>query len=74
MIIPISDEEEITIHLNASWYEADVVTSANNINNFNSMSMQPISYTQNEVIHHRANAYWKQNYTQMEHHQILIGG
>ncbi|MBR3161162.1 MAG: hypothetical protein IKF19_00320 [Bacilli bacterium] len=65
MNVPISNESEITIHLNASWYEADVVTSAGDISYFNSMSMQSIAYTTTETITHYYNAYWKQNYAQM---------
>ena len=65
--VPVNNEAELTIHLNASWYEADVVTSAYDISDFNSMSMQPIYYSQNEIIHHTYNAYWKQDYTEMEY-------
>ena len=65
MDVPVNNETELTIHLNASWYEADVVTSYNDISDFNSMSMQPTFYTQTQTIHHRGYATWKQNYTQM---------
>ena len=65
MNVPISNESEITIHLNASWYEADVVTSSGDISDFNSMSMQPASYTTTENIVKPASPYWKQNYAQM---------
>ena len=57
---------EITIHLNATWYEADVVTSANNITSFNSMSMQPIpTHPVQSVVHHIASYRWRNNYTTM---------
>ena len=64
--IPVVGGSELVIHLNASWVEANVVTSANNITNFNSMSMQPtwsISHYTTENI--QGKAYWKQNYTTM---------
>ena len=64
--IPVDGGSEIIIHLNASWYEADVTTSYNNINSFNSRSMQRTSYTTTETITHSASYYWKQNYTQMK--------
>ena len=49
MDIACDGQDEFTIHLNASWTEADVVTSQNQINEFNDMSMQPmldVTYTQ----------------------------
>ncbi len=67
MEIACDGEDEFTIHLNANWYRADVVTSAGDISDFNSMSMQTTTYTTTETIIHRYNAYWKQNYTQMEY-------
>ena len=67
MDVPVNNESELSIHLNVSWYKADVVTSAYDISDFNSMSMQPIYYTQTETIHHTYNAYWKQDYTEMKY-------
>ena len=64
--VAVDGGSEIIIHLNASWYEADVITSYYNIDNFNSKSMQSTSYTTTETIVHPASYYWKQNYTQME--------
>ena len=66
MDIAADGGSEIIVHLNASWYRADVVTSYNNINSFDSISMQSTAYTSTETIVHRASYYWKQNYTQME--------
>ena len=67
MDIPVNGGSQLIIHLNATWYRADVVTSYNDIYDFNSMSMQPTWYTTTETVTHRYNAYWKQNYTQMEY-------
>ena len=65
MEVPISNESEITIHLNASWYEADVITSYYDITDFNSMSMQSTAYSTTETVTRSASPYWKQNYAQM---------
>ena len=65
MDVPLDEESEFTVHLNASWYEADVTTSTSGISSFNSMGMQSIAYTETETIRHTVNAYWKQNYAQM---------
>ena len=65
MDIAIDGAKEIIVHLNASWYEADVVTSYYDISDFNSMSMQSTSYTVNVTETRPASYYWKQNYTQM---------
>lgn len=73
MDIPVSGGSDIVVHLNASWIEADVETSANNINNFNSMSMQPMSefsYYTTENIQGRA--YWKQNYATMVYSRTYV--
>ena len=67
MDVPVNGGSQLIIHLNATWYRADVVTSYNDIYDFNSMSMQPTWYTTTETVTHRYNAYWKQNYTQMEY-------
>ena len=69
--IPVAGGSEIIVHLNASWYEADVITSASSITNFNQMSMQPAfdtEYTQETVS---ASYYWRQNYTQMEYERTV---
>ena len=63
--IPVDGGSEIIVHLNVNWYEADVVTSASDITDFNSMSMQPTSYTATVQESHPASYYWKQNYAQM---------
>ena len=67
MDIPVNGGSQLIIHLNATWYRADVVTSYNDISDFNTMSMQPTWYTTTETVTHRYNAYWKQNYTQMKY-------
>ena len=67
MDIPVNGGSQLIIHLNATWYRANVVNSYNSISSFNSMSMQPTWYTTTETVTHRYNAYWKQNYTQMEY-------
>lgn len=72
--VAVDGGSEIIIHLNASWYRANVVTSYNNISNFNSMSMQSTSYTTTETIAHSASYYWKQNYTQMEYTRTYVRG
>ena len=63
--LPINGGSEVIIHLNATWYEADVVTSAGNITYFNSMTMVSTGYTVQETIVHHASYFWRQNYTQM---------
>ena len=65
MDIPISNESEITIHLNASWYEADVVTSANDISDFNSMSMQSAMTTTYTTETQTGYARWNDTYYTM---------
>lgn len=72
--VAVDGGSEIIIHLNASWYEADVVTSYSNITNFNSRSMQSTSYTTTETVVHRASYYWKQDYTQMEFTRTYVRG
>ena len=67
MDIPVNGGSQLIIHLNATWYRADVVTSYNDISDFNTMSMQPTWYTTTETVTHRYNAYWKQDYTQMQY-------
>ena len=67
MDVPVNGGSQIVVHLNATWYRADVVTSYYDISDFNTMSMQPTWYTTTETVTHRYNAYWKQNYTQMEY-------
>lgn len=71
MEIAIDGANEIIVHLNASWYEADVTTSASNISYFNSMSMQSTSYTVTEQETRSASYFWKQNYTQMEYDRTI---
>ena len=66
MEIPVVGGSDLVVHLNASWTEADVVTSSSDISTFNSMSMQPVNkieYYTTDYIQGRA--YWKQNYTTM---------
>ena len=65
--IPVAGGSEIIVHLNASWYRANVVTSYNNISNLKQKAMQGAFYTTTSTVPHTANAYWKQNYTQMEY-------
>ena len=63
--IPVNGGSELIVHLNATWYKASVITSSGNLNNFNTMSMQPTFTITNTQVQHRANAFWNQNYTQM---------
>ena len=49
MDIPVNGGSQLIIHLNATWYRADVVTSYNDISDFNTMSMQPTWYTTTET-------------------------
>ena len=65
--VPISNESEITIHLNASWYKADVVTSSSDISDFNSMSMQGTVYTTYTTETLTGYAHWKATYYTMNH-------
>ena len=65
MEIACDGEDEFTIHLNASWYEADVVTAQNNINTFNDMSMQPLLETTYTQEYRQAKIVWKQDYATM---------
>ena len=65
--IPVNGGSEIILHLNASWYRADVVTSYYDISDFSQKTMQETFYTSTETVTHRYNAYWKQDYTQMEY-------
>ena len=67
MEVSATGGSEIIIHLNANWYKADVVTSYNSISNFDTMSMQQVStHPVEEIVHHYAKIYWRQNYTTME--------
>ena len=74
MEIACDGEDEFTIHLNASWYEADVATTTTDASNFNSMSMQPLlhSVTVNET--RQAFAYWKQNYNTFVFSRTYVRG
>ena len=65
MDVAVTGGSTIIIHLNATWYRATVITSTNNFNTFNAMSMQPTFTTSYTTVQRRVNAYWKQNYTQM---------
>ena len=64
--VPVNGGSQIRIHLNASWYKADVVTSYNDIEDFNSMSMQNTYYTVRENVSHYGKAYWRQDMVQMQ--------
>ena len=66
MDIACDGEDEFTIHLNASWYDADVVTAQNQINTFNDMSMQPLLETTYTQEYRQAKIVWKQDYATME--------
>lgn len=69
MDVSVDGGSEIVIHLNASWYDASVVTSYNSISSFNSMSMQQIpTRITSETIHHVGEIRWKNNYTTMEYY------
>ena len=73
MDIPVAGGSEIVVHLNASWVEADVVTSASSISSFKSMSMQTtseIDYYTTENI--QGKAYWKQNYATMVYSRTYV--
>ena len=64
--VPVNGGSEIVIHLNVSWYRANVSTSYNNFSNsFSNYSMQPTYYTQNEYVTHYGKGMWRQNYAQM---------
>ena len=65
MDIAVDGGSEIIVHLNVSWYRANVVTSSSNLTNLNTMSMQPTYTTTTQTVYHYYNAYWNQNYTQM---------
>lgn len=68
--IAVSGGSQIVIHLNASWYDASVITNYNDISNFDSMSMQQIpTRLVAETVHHVANIYWKNNYTTMNYYR-----
>lgn len=73
MDIPVVGGSEIVVHLNASWVEADVVTSYEDIEDFKTMSMEKMSevaYYTTENIQGRA--YWKQNYTTMVYSRSYV--
>ncbi len=72
MDIECDGQDEFTIHLNASWYRADVVTSYSNISTFNSMGMQPVQRTIITYENHPAKAVWKQNYTTMVYTRTYV--
>ncbi|MBR7042468.1 MAG: hypothetical protein IKI04_03095, partial [Bacilli bacterium] len=63
--VPVNGGSEIKIHLNASWYRANVVTSANDLEDFDDMSMQGAYYTVNENVTHYGKAYWREDMVQM---------
>ena len=65
MDIAVLGESEIIVHLNASWYVADVKTSANDISNFNDMSMQTTSYVTYTTETITGNAFWNATYYTM---------
>ena len=73
MDIPVVGGSEIVVHLNASWVEADVVTSYGDIEDFKSMSMDKLSeiayYTTENI---QGKAYWKQNYTTMVYSRSYV--
>ena len=73
MEVPVDGGSEIVIHLNASWIEADVVTSSSNITSFNTMSMQRLgTFSHNTMETVNGNAYWKQNYTTMVYSRSYV--
>ncbi len=72
--VAVDGGSTIIIHLNASWYEADVVTSYYDISDFNSMSMQSTIYTTTENVVHPASYFWRRNYTQMEFTRTYVRG
>ncbi|MBR3489981.1 MAG: hypothetical protein IKH36_00675 [Bacilli bacterium] len=74
MDIACDGRDEFTIHLNASWYRADVVTSYSNITTFNSMSMQQLQRTIITYENHPAKAVWNRNYTTMEFLRTYVRG
>ena len=65
MDIACDGGDEFTIHLNASWYLADVVTSYNDISSFSGMQMNPVNHEYVTYETRPAKAVWKQNYTTM---------
>ena len=62
MDIACDGGDEFTIHLNASWYRADVVNSYSDISSFNGMQMEPVSRPIITEETHYVFAYWRQNY------------
>ncbi len=74
MQVPIDGGSEVVIHLNATWYEANVVTSYYDITDLNSMTMVSTGYTVPEIIVHHASYFWRQNYTQMEFVRQYVRG
>ncbi len=65
MDVPVNGGSELIIHLNATWYTANVVTNYNNIGTLKTMAMEPTFYTVSETVSHYGRAYWRQNYAQM---------
>ena len=66
MDVPVNNESELTIHLNASWYEADVITSYYDITDFNSMTMQSVDYSITYTTETQTGyAYWNATYYTM---------
>ncbi len=74
MEIACDGGDEFTIHLNATWYEADVVTSYNNIDTFNSMSMQPLQDSWVVQEYRPASIAWDQDYVTMEFSRTYVRG
>ena len=65
--IPVDGESEIVVHLNASWYKADVRTSTSDIGNFKTMQMQPTNYSITETVTRAASYFWDDDYARMEY-------
>ena len=64
--IPVAGGSEIIVHLNASWYKADVITSSSSISSFNSMQMElvgTVTYTTETIT---GKAYWNNTYYTMQ--------
>ena len=73
MDVPVTGGSQIKVHLNASWIPADVVTTAGDISDFNSMTMVPApSHIETETITHYYNYRWKNNYTTMEFQRTYV--
>ena len=74
--VPVNGGSEIIIHLNVSWYKANVATSSYYYfsDDFEEYSMQPTFYTQRENVTHYGRAFWRQNYTTMQFSRTYVRG